>query len=64
MLPNEIKDLRNKLKLTQEAFAHKVGASMVTINRWEQGHSKPSPIFTAQLMKMAAEKPKKVVDGN
>lgn len=34
--------LRKRLKLTQEAFATRLGVSFTTVNRWERGHSAPS----------------------
>ena len=42
MNPQEIKNIRNKLGLTQDAFAHLIGISCQTINRWERGVFKPS----------------------
>ena len=38
MLPEEIKRLRTRCFLTQEDFAKKFS----TVNRWEQGKSKPN----------------------
>ena len=38
----EIKELRKKLELTQEAFAIKLGISVMTVRRWESGRTKPS----------------------
>ena len=38
-----IKEIRTKLGLTQEDFARKlIGVARATVNRWEQGHTKPS----------------------
>jgi DNA-binding transcriptional regulator YiaG len=39
-----IHDLRLAFKLTQEQFAATVGVTYTTINRWENGRSKPSPM--------------------
>jgi transcriptional regulator with XRE-family HTH domain len=39
-----IRELRNLLGLTQEKFAAKLGVTLLTINRWENGRSKPSPL--------------------
>ncbi len=44
MKPEKITKIRNKLKLTQEQFAHRLGVTTVTVNRWEQGLAKPSPL--------------------
>lgn len=38
----ETKELRKKLGLTQEAFAIRLGVSVMTIRRWESGKTKPS----------------------
>jgi putative transcriptional regulator len=39
-----IRHLRQHLKLSQEKFAAKLGVSFKTVNRWEKGHSLPSPM--------------------
>lgn len=39
-----IRNLRVKLELTQEQFAAKVGVMWSTVNRWENGRGKPSPL--------------------
>lgn len=52
MNANEIKNLRNQLGLTQEAFAHKLGVSHFTITRWEKGTHKPIPVFERKLIKL------------
>ena len=40
--PNDIKMVRQKSLLSQEAFAKILGISFSTVNRWETGKSKPS----------------------
>lgn len=37
-----IKELRNKLLLTQTEFAVLVGVSYETVNRWENGKNEPT----------------------
>lgn len=39
---NDIKTVRKKSLLSQEAFAQTLGVSFTTVNRWETGKSKPS----------------------
>ena len=39
---NDIKIVRQKSLLSQEAFAKVLGVSFTTVNRWETGKSKPS----------------------
>lgn len=48
-LANKIKELRSKLGLTQEQFAAKIGVTFSTVNRWENGKGKPSPLAMRQL---------------
>lgn len=48
-LVNKIRDLRSKLGMTQEQFAAKVGVTFSTVNRWESGKSKPSPLAMRQI---------------
>ena len=38
----DIKTIRQKSLLSQEAFAQALGVSFTTVNRWECGKSKPS----------------------
>lgn len=38
----KIKELREKMMLTQTEFAEKLGVKFVTINRWENDHYKPA----------------------
>lgn len=39
---DDIKRIRLKTFLTQEAFAKELGVSFNTVNRWETGKQKPS----------------------
>ena len=54
----EIRTLRKQLGLTQEEFAHEIGVTFATVNRWENKKSKPSrmalKILAEQKEKMAA----------
>lgn len=45
---NEIKKLRKKLGLSQDAFAARLGVAPYTVRRWESGATSPS-----RLAKMA-----------
>ncbi len=40
--PKLIKEYREKKFLSQQDFAELVGVSFVTVNRWENGHFKPT----------------------
>ena len=46
---NDMAELRSKLGMTQEQFAAKVGVTFSTVNRWESGKSKPSPLAMRQI---------------
>ena len=39
---DDIKSVRQKSLLSQEAFAQALGVSFTTVNRWKTGKSKPS----------------------
>jgi putative transcriptional regulator len=44
-----VRNLRSQLGLTQEQFAAKVGVTWSTVNRWENGRGKPSPLALQQI---------------
>ena len=44
-----VRELRGRLGLTQEKFAAKVGVAFPTINRWENGRGRPSPLALKQI---------------
>ena len=39
-----IRQLRTRLGLTQEEFAHAIAVTVSTVNRWENGHATPSKL--------------------
>ena len=47
-----VRDLRKQTGLTQEKFAAKLGVTFPTINRWENGRTKPSPLALKQIEKL------------
>jgi len=47
--PEEIKKLRKRLGLSQEELARKIGVSFTSVNRWENGQSKPSKLAKKQI---------------
>jgi superfamily II DNA or RNA helicase/DNA-binding XRE family transcriptional regulator len=53
--PAKIKRLRARLGLTQAALAQELGVSFPTINRWENGKSRPSQLSWSQILKLAGE---------
>jgi len=44
-----VRALRERTGLTQEKFAAKLGVTFPTINRWENGRAKPSPLAMKQI---------------
>ena len=44
-----VKEIRRQLSLSQEDLARQLGVSYATVNRWENGLSKPSKLARAQL---------------
>lgn len=47
-----IKELRERLRISQEAFAHLIGVSVVTVNRWENGKASPLRVYVKAMKKM------------
>lgn len=48
-IPRLVRELRDRTGLTQEKFAAKLGVTFPTINRWENGRAKPSPLAMKQI---------------
>ena len=48
----EIKEIREKLKLTQTDLADKIGVTLMTIYRWETGKSKPHKTFVKAILEL------------
>lgn len=49
MNPEEIKNLRTSLGLTQQKLAQLLGVSFTTLNRWENGQVRPSKLALTKL---------------
>ena len=54
-IPKLIKELRERLGLTQEQFAQKVGVTFSTVNHWENGKRRPQPFLVRRLLEMKEE---------
>lgn len=50
-----VRELRQRLELTQEKFAAKLGVTCLTINRWENRRSKPSSMALKLIESMLRE---------
>jgi DNA-binding XRE family transcriptional regulator len=48
-IPRLVRELRERTSLTQEKFAAKPGVTFPTINLWENGRAKPSPLALKQI---------------
>jgi DNA-binding transcriptional regulator YiaG len=44
-----VRETRQRLKLSQARFAAKLGVSFQSVNRWENGRTKPLPIALKQI---------------
>ena len=44
-----VRELRKRTGLSQEKFAAKLGVTFPTINRWENGRTKPSPLAMQRI---------------
>ena len=54
-MPRLVRELRDRMGLTQEKFAAKLGVTFPTINRWENGRAKPSPLALKQIEELLCE---------
>ena len=54
-IPALIKELRERLDLTQEQFAQKVGVTYSTVNHWENGKRVPLPFLAKRLIELKEE---------
>ena len=54
-IPRMIRELRKAMGLTQEQFAAKAGVTFSTVNRWENGRGKPSPLALRRIDELQQE---------
>jgi putative transcriptional regulator len=50
-----VRAVRRELKMTQEEFAHELGITVGTVNRWENGRFRPSKLARATLADFASK---------
>ncbi len=50
-----VKDLRDKLNMTQAEFAKMLGVSFTSINRWENGQNRPTTTVRKQIVELCKE---------
>ena len=51
-----IRDLRTRLGMTQEEFAHSIAVTVSTVNRWENGHAHPSKLAWRAIQALARKR--------
>ena len=56
----QVKAVRTKLNLSQEELAHVIGVSFATVNRWENGKTKPSKMALTLFKAFCNEKNLKI----
>ena len=49
-----VRNVRNRLELTQVKLAERIGVSFATVNRWENGQSKPTRLAWQQILNLEA----------
>jgi len=54
-IPKLVKELRERLGLTQEQFAQKVGVTYGSVNHWENGKRRPHPFLVRRLLEIKGE---------
>jgi DNA-binding transcriptional regulator YiaG len=54
-IPALVKELRDRLHMTQEQFAQKVGVTYSTVNHWENGRRTPQPFLVRRLLELKEE---------
>ena len=47
-----IRELRLNLNMTQENFAHEIGVTFATVNRWENGRTQPNKVAQKVLKQL------------
>jgi transcriptional regulator with XRE-family HTH domain len=50
-----VRSLRERLQLSQERLAGRLGVTFTSVNRWENGHAKPSPLAMKQIEELVIE---------
>ena len=58
--PSLILSLRAKLNLSQEEFGKLIGASLISVSRWERGEHEPTKLVKVRLTELAEKNGVKV----
>ena len=54
--PALVKEVRRQLGISQEGLAHELGVSFATINRWENGKTRPFKLAKRQFDNFCSKK--------
>jgi len=49
-----VREVRERTGLTQEKLAAKLGVTFPTVNRWEHGRTKPSPLAMQRIKELVS----------
>lgn len=52
---SRIRELRGRFVLTQSQLAERLGVSFATVNRWENGQTRPSPLAWSQILSLGED---------
>jgi len=52
---NEVRELREKLNLSQQSFAERLGVGIASVSRWERGAGRPSKLAMMRVNQLADE---------
>lgn len=59
-LPDDVRTIRERMELSQSAFAALLGVSLRTLQDWEQGRGKPTwPAYA--LLRVATQHPEALI---
>ena len=52
----EVREIRKQLNMTQDGLAQLLNVSRSTVNRWENGKTKPLPIIQDRINELISQK--------
>jgi DNA-binding transcriptional regulator YiaG len=52
----DIRGIRQRLRLTQEEFAHAIAVTASTVNRWENAHAAPSRLARRAIAELVTRR--------
>lgn len=61
MKPEEIKDLRQRVGMTQEAFAQHLKVAVSSVSKWERGEVSPGPDKIALMRYLASDRTQRAI---